>query len=183
MCWLAIDRAIKTADAYLGQHKPEWDSLRNCICQEVLTRGWDERLGAFKMAYEVPELDAATLLVGITGLISPSDPRFVVSTETIDRCLRKDAAVFRYRCDDGLPGQEAGFIICLGWLIEAYVLIGRQQKAAELFELLLKCLGPTGLMAEQFDPQMAVGLGNFPQAYSHLALINAAVAFDSAVKS
>ncbi len=180
MCWLAVDRAVKTADAYLGQHKSQWDSLRDRIADEVLMKGWDEPLGAFRMAYEVPELDAASLLIGITGLIPPRDPRFIRTVENVDRCLRKDGAVFRYRFDDGLPGQEAGFLLCLGWLIEAYVLIGDKRKATELFERLLACAGPTGLLAEQYDPQSAAGLGNFPQAYSHLALINAAVALDGA---
>lgn len=180
MCWLAVDRAIKIADAYLGKHFVEWDSLRDRIAAEALDQGWDEPLGAFKMAYEVPELDAASLLIGIAGLLPPGDPRFVRTVENVDRCLRRGTAVFRYRFDDGLPGQEGGFLLCLGWLIEALVLIGDQERAAQLFEHFLTCAGPTGLMSEQFDSRDGAALGNFPQAYSHLALINAAVALAGA---
>lgn len=178
MCWLAVDRAIKLADVYSGRHKPEWERLRDAIAGDVLEQGWDETLGAFRIAYDVPELDAAALQIGLSGMIPSTDVRFVRTVENVDRFLRNDSAVHRYRFDDGIPGQEGGFLICMGWLIESLALIGESAKARDLFEKLAACAGPTGVMAEQVDPYTGHGLGNCPQAYSHLALINAAVALD-----
>jgi len=176
MCWLAVDRAIKLAELSFGRHKAEWSGLRDAIAQDVLAQGWDEHLGAFRIAYDVPELDAAALQIGLCGLIPPTDVRFIRTVENVERFLRMGSAVYRYRFDDGIPGQEGGFLICLGWLIESLALIGDTHKATELFEKLVACAGPTGLLAEQVDPHTGHGLGNVPQAYSHLALINAAVA-------
>lgn len=176
MCWMAVDRAIKLSDLFFGHHKPDWDRLRDAIARDVLDQGWDEHLGAFRIAYDTPELDAAALQIGLSGLLPATDVRFMRTVENVDRFLRMDSAVYRYRFDDGIPGQEGGFLICMGWLIESLALIGETKRAHELFEKLIACAGPTGLMAEQVDPYTGHGLGNYPQAYSHLALINAAVA-------
>jgi trehalose 6-phosphate phosphatase len=178
MCWLAVDRAIRLADQFRGGHPPAWDGLNETIREDALTQGWDETLGGFRLAYDVSELDAASVLVGLHGLIPVTDERFVRTVESVDRLLRVNSAVYRYRFDDGLPGREGGMLICLGWLIEAYAALGAQTKAEALFERLMACAGHTGLLAEQVDAVTGIALGNFPQVYSHLALINSAVALD-----
>ncbi len=178
MCWHAVSRGMTVAEQMLGKSKPEWASLRDRIAADVLEHGWDGGLplrGAFTSAYGERSLDAATLQVGLTGLLAADDPRFVATVEAVNRELRHGAAVYRYHYDDGLPGVEGGFNLCTSWLIESLALIGRRDEAMELLEGYAGLAGPTGLMAEQFDPETGLALGNFPQAYSHLGLISAAV--------
>jgi trehalose 6-phosphate phosphatase len=141
----------------------------------VLSKGWYEPSRAFTAAYDLPDIDAAALAVGLTGMVAPDDPRFIATVEAVERTLRDGPTVYRYRNEDGLPGSEGGFHICAGWLLESYILIGRRDDAMALFNDLAALAGPTGLLCEQYDPQSKRGLGNHPQAYSHLALINAAV--------
>ncbi|MFH0983284.1 MAG: glycoside hydrolase family 15 protein, partial [Planctomycetota bacterium] len=128
--------------------------------------------------YDDHEADAATLAVGLSGLLPPDDPRFLGTIEHIERHLRIGPTVYRYRYDDGLPGGDSGFHLCTAWLIEAYALSGRVDVATELFEQYLALAGPTGLLSEEFEPEGRRALGNFPQAYSHLGLINAAIRLD-----
>jgi trehalose-phosphatase len=183
MCWVAVDRAIRLADVLMGQSREDWEKLREAIRHDVLTHGWDASRRAFTLAYDLREQDAACLQVGLSGFLPAGDDRFVSTVEGIMDHLLEGPAVYRYRCDDGLPGREGGFLICLGWLVEALVLLGRREQALRLFETLAGLAGPTGLFAEQVDPDTGLGLGNFPQAYSHLALINAAVTLESAKAS
>lgn len=179
MCWQTVDRALRVA-RYLGRRRPDWIALRDGIADDILQRGWNEARGAFCATYDGGEADAAALSVGLSGLLSNNDPRFTSTVELIERELRDNTTVYRYRYDDGLPGVEGGFGLCTAWLIEALVRIGRRGAAEELFAGYLAQAGPTGLMAEQFDPRGGRSLGNFPQAYSHLGLINAAVSLDRA---
>lgn len=176
MCWHAVDRALVVHDAMLGKGNTEWRSLRDRIAADVLSRGWNERAGAFTGSYESPELDAAALAVGLCGLVPMTDPRWAATVDAIDAHLRDGATVYRYRGDDGLPGTEGGFVICACWLVEAMVALGRMEEARRLFDGILAQAGPTGLFAEQWDPAHGVALGNFPQAYSHLGIINAVMA-------
>jgi trehalose 6-phosphate phosphatase len=175
MCWQTVDRALGIADIYLGRQPDEWKTLRDAIRDDVLARGWHEESRAFTAAYDLPEVDAAALSVGLSGMVVPNDPRFIATVEAVERTLREGPTVYRYRNADGLPGSEGGFHICAGWLLESYLLIGRRDEALALFNDMVSLAGPTGLLCEQFDPHQRRGLGNHPQAYSHLAIINAAV--------
>jgi len=178
MCWHAVDRALVVHDAVLGSENTEWRALRDRIGADVLAKGWNEQARAFTGAYECPDLDAAALTIGLTGLLPRSDPRWAATVDAIDKHLREGATVYRYRGDDGLPGGEGGFVVCACWLVEAMLTLGRRDEARRLFDAILGQAGPTGLMAEQWDPGLGIALGNFPQAYSHLGLINAALALN-----
>ncbi len=179
MCWQTVDRGVRVAE-YLGRVRPEWLALRDEIARDVLTHGWNAERGAFCATYGGAEADAAVLWVGLSGLLSPSDARFRSTVDLVSRELRRGPTVHRYFYDDGLPGQEGGFNLCTAWLIEALALVGDRDQAGELFHQYLAQCGPTGLMAEEFDAREGCALGNFPQAYSHLGLINAALALDGA---
>jgi pentatricopeptide repeat protein len=120
-------------------------------------------------------MDASSLWIGLSGLLPDDDPRFLATVLKVEAELRSGPVVYRYRWDDGLPGVEGGFHICTAWLIEAYLRTGRRGDAEELFEQMLLTAGPTGLLPEQYDPLAERGLGNHPQAYSHLGLINCAL--------
>lgn len=179
MCWLALDRAVRLADHFAGPRRDSWISLRDLIREEILVQGFDEGLGGFVAAYDLREPDASALSVGLTGMIGPDDPRFTGTVELVRSRLLDRGTVSRYRYDDGLPGPEGGFHLCTGWLVESLVMIGALGEARALFESLCKAAGATGLMCEQWCPVENTGLGNTPQAYSHAAVINAAVALAS----
>jgi len=174
MCWHMVDRALTLANL-LGLTRTHWVTLRDEIATDVLKNGCRADVGAFCATYNESEPDAGALWVGLSGLIPPDDPRFLRTIDYVNTHLRKGATVLRYRYDDGIPGIEGGFHICTGWLIESFALAGRRQEAQTLFDDLVALAGPTGLLSEQFDPDTHQALGNHPQAYSHLALINAAV--------
>ncbi len=175
MCWQTVDRAMRVA-RYLGRSQPHWAALRDAIAADVLERGWNESMQAFCATYDDGEADASALSVGLSGLLAPGDERFASTVRFVEDRLRHDDTVYRYRYDDGLPGTEGGFSLCTSWLIESYARIGRRDDARRLFDAYLSQCGPTGLMAEEFDPLDRRALGNFPQAYSHLGLIRAALA-------
>ncbi|WP_190819161.1 trehalose-phosphatase [Saccharopolyspora pogona] len=174
MCWVTLDRALKLATAYGREADPSWEPLRDQIAQDVVKNGWHPDVQAFTTAYEGSDLDAASLHVGLSGLIDPSDERFQATVTAIEAELRSGSTVYRYRRDDGLPGDEGGFHLCAAWLIEAYLLIGRRTEAEELFQQIVDTAGPTGLLSEEYDPIAERSLGNHPQAYSHLGLIRCA---------
>ncbi|MEV0697356.1 trehalose-phosphatase [Saccharopolyspora sp. NPDC050389] len=174
MCWVTLDRAVKLATAYGREADPSWAPLRDQIAQDVVKNGWHPDVQAFTTAYEGSDLDSASLHVGLSGLIDPSDERFQATVTAIEAELRSGSTVYRYRRDDGLPGDEGGFHLCAAWLIEAYLLIGRRTEAEELFQQIVDTAGPTGLLSEEYDPIAERSLGNHPQAYSHLGLIRCA---------
>lgn len=175
MCWMTIDRALRVEEATLGRRRPEWIALCEEIRQDILTSAWSERAGAFTIAYGSDELDAAALWVGLSGMLAPDDPKFHATIDAVQRVLLRDSMVYRYLEDDGLPGREGGFHICTGWLVESLVIAGRRSEAQQLFDAWTALAGPLGLMPEQYEPQYGISLGNFPQAYSHLAVIDAAI--------
>lgn len=180
MCWHAVDRAITVAEKGMGKSRTDWERLREAIAQDVLANGWDPHVGAFTAAYGEDDLDASALAIGLTGLIDPRDERFVRTVEAIEKSLRNGPTVYRYTCDDGLAGEEGGWFLCTAWLIESMALCGRLADARALFDQMCACAGSTGLLAEEFDPPTGLSLGNFPQAYSHLGVINAALALEKA---
>ncbi|MGH3403041.1 MAG: trehalose-phosphatase [Streptosporangiaceae bacterium] len=174
MCWVAVDRAIRLAGTYGRVADPAWPGIRDAIAADVLEHGWSDRQQAFTAAYEGTDLDAASLHVGLSGLLGPADHRFEATVTAVEAELRSGGTVYRYRRDDGLPGSEGGFHLCTAWLIEAYLLTGRRTDAEELFGGLIGTVGPTGLLPEEYDPVTERSLGNHPQAYSHAGLIRCA---------
>ncbi|HKT01681.1 MAG TPA: trehalose-phosphatase [Rugosimonospora sp.] len=182
MCWLTVDRAIRIAEDFNGGARPGWGELRDRIGANVLEFGWHEQAGAYTVAYGFPEMDASSLWIGLSGLLPNENPRFLDTVLAIEADLRSGPTVYRYKWDDGLPGREGGFHICAAWMIEAYLRTGRRADAEELFEQMLDCAGPTGLLPEQYDPEAERGLGNHPQAYSHLGLIRCALLLDGTIK-
>jgi trehalose-phosphatase len=180
MCWLTVDRAIQLEEHGMPIQE-RWRELRDTIAENVLTHGWHDDVGAYTVAYSERDLDASSLWIGLSGLLSDDDPRFLSTVLAIEAELRSGSTVYRYLWDDGLPGREGGFHICTAWLIEAYLRTGRRTEAEELFDQMLDCAGPTGLLPEQYDPEAERGLGNHPQAYSHLGLIRCALLLDRKV--
>jgi trehalose 6-phosphate phosphatase len=174
MCWVAVDRAMRLAQRYDRAIDAAWPALREAIAADVLSQGWNNEIQAFSAAYDGSDLDAASLHVGLSGLLNPADPQFQATVTAIEAGLRSGPTVYRYRRDDGLPGQEGGFHLCTTWLIEAYLLTGRRYEAEELFKQLAGAAGPTGLLPEEYDPVAERSLGNHPQAYSHLGLLRCA---------
>jgi trehalose 6-phosphate phosphatase len=175
MCWLTVDRGIRISERFLDRPRPEWEALREQIAADILTQGWNESAGTFTAAYGDDDLDAATLWVGLSGLLECTDPRFLGTIDAIERQLRDGPTVYRYITDDGLPGREGGFFICASWLVEAFDRADRRDDAEELFEQLVELAGSEGLLPEQYDPGLGRTLGNHPQAYSHIGLIENAL--------
>lgn len=175
MCWHAVDRSLVVHRAVLGRANPAWEGLRDRIAADLMANGWNERVGSFTAAYGVDDLDATALLIGLTGFLPSQDARWVRTVDAVERDLRRGATVLRYRCDDGLPGREGGFVVCACWLVEALLTIGRVEEADRLLDAVVAQAGPTGLLTEQYDDWTGAALGNFPQAYSHLGLVNAAI--------
>jgi GH15 family glucan-1,4-alpha-glucosidase len=176
MCWMAVDRAIAITERTGGKARPEWIALREEIYNDVLQNGWDDKVGSFVVAYGVPELDASVLQIVSSGMLSADDERARATLRAIEVALRDGPTVFRYRYDDGIAGHDSGFHLCTGWLIEAYVRSGRLDDAYDLFKQMLTLAGPTGLLSEGYDPRADRALGNFPQAYSHIAVVDSAYA-------
>ncbi|QIS08422.1 trehalose-phosphatase [Nocardia arthritidis] len=174
MGWLTVDRALMLARKFERPVDPSWELLRETIADEVKTQGWNDEVKSYTAAYDGTDLDAATLHIGLSGLIDPSDPRFAATVVATEAELRSGATVYRYHHDDGLPGGEGGFHLCAAWLIEAYLLIGKRSDAEALFAQLVDAAGPTGLLSEEYDPVAERSLGNHPQAYSHLGLLRCA---------
>jgi pentatricopeptide repeat protein len=182
MCWLTVDRAVRLVAQHGGEPRQDWIRLRDRIGANIVERGWHEEAGAYTVAYGHPEMDASSLWVGLSGLLEDDDPRFLATVLAIEAELRSGPIVYRYKWDDGLPGVEGGFHVCSAWMIEAYLRTGRRADAEELFDQMLDCTGPTGLLPEQYDPQAERGLGNHPQAYSHLGLIRCALLLDGSIR-
>jgi trehalose 6-phosphate phosphatase len=175
MCWLTVDRAVRLHEFRDLPVPAAWPALRDEIATNVLEHGWSEEAGSYTVAYGDPESDAAALWIGLSGLLAEDDPRFLATVLRVEADLRSGPTVYRYKWDDGLPGVEGGFHLCTSWLIEAYLRTGRRADAEELFDQLLSCAGPTGLLPEEYDPETERALGNHPQAYSHLGLIRCAL--------
>jgi GH15 family glucan-1,4-alpha-glucosidase len=176
MCWVALDRAAKLAEIR-GDPKlrSEWRATADEIKADILEHG--VRDGVLRQHYETEALDASTLLAAIFGFLPGDDERMRASVEAIARDLTEDGFVLRYRTDetdDGMSGKEGSFLICSFWLVSALAVVGDLQAARDLMERLLSVASPLGLYAEEFDTSTGRHLGNFPQAFSHLALIEAA---------
>ncbi len=178
-CWKTVDRAVRIASRLVDRRREDWIELRDAIAEDIFRHGVNKSTHAFNAAYESSFPDAATLHVGLSGLVPPDDDRFRATIRVVEEALRVGATVYRYRHDDGLPGREGGFHLCTSWLIQAYALVGRLDDARELLNEYVKLCGPTGLMSEEWCPETRRALGNFPQAYSHIGLIDAVLAIES----
>ncbi len=174
MCWVTIDRALALAVEFGRPADPSWDGLRAAIAEDVTEHGWSAHAHSYTAAYDGVDLDAASLFIGLSGLLDPADPRFVATVSATEAVLRSGATVYRYRAEDGLPGTEGGFHLCAAWLVEAYLLVGQRPQAEALFKQLVAAAGPTGLLSEEYDPVAERALGNHPQAYSHIGLLRCA---------
>ena len=179
MCWLAVDRGIRISERFLDRKKPAWEQLRQTIAEDILDKAWHEQSSAYTAAYGADDLDAASLMIGLMGLVECTDPRFMATIDAIDKRLRMGPTVFRYLADDGLPGREGGFFICASWLVDSFYKAGRRDEAESLFESMIELAGPEGLLPEQYDPLLCRTLGNHPQAYSHIGLIENALTLSS----
>jgi len=177
MAWVAFDRAIKTVEeAGLSGPVERWRRLRDAIHDEACARAWNSEKGAFCQAYGSAQLDASLLLIPQVGFLPARDPRMVATIKAIERELVQDGLVMRYRTvgQDGLPPGEGTFLACSFWLADCYVLLGRVTEARALFERLLALRNDVGLLSEEYDPVRQRLCGNFPQAFSHVGLINTA---------
>jgi GH15 family glucan-1,4-alpha-glucosidase len=174
MTWVAADRAVKLAEA-TGLPAPvgRWRALREEVHADVCAHGYDERLGVFVQHYGGRELDAATLFVAKTGFLPPDDPRVVRTVTAVRDRLDHGGFVRRYTAD-GLPGTEGAFVACSFWLADALAAIGSRAEAEELFGRTVRLGNDLGLLSEEWDPLAERQLGNTPQAFSHVALVNAA---------
>jgi GH15 family glucan-1,4-alpha-glucosidase len=186
MAWVAFDRAIKDAEAF-GLEAPvdRWRKLRADIHAEVCEKAFNPRVGAFVQAYGSEHLDASALLIPVVGFLRPEDARVRCTVEAIERRLVRNGVVLRYDTavtEDGLPPGEGAFLACSFWLADAYVLLGRDEDARRLFERLLSLRNDLGLLSEEYDPAAKRLLGNFPQAFSHIALVNTAHNLERAEK-
>ena len=186
MCWVAFDRMVKSAEEFdLKGPVEHWKKLRAEIHADVCANGFNAELGSFVQSYGATELDASLLLMPAVGFLSPDEPRIRGTIAAIERELMLDGFVLRYdtrRTDDGLPPGEGAFLACSFWLADAYVLQGRTAEARDLFERLLSLRNDLGLLAEEYDPIAGRLVGNFPQAFSHVALVNTAANLSRAIK-
>ncbi|HEY2029877.1 MAG TPA: glycoside hydrolase family 15 protein [Myxococcales bacterium] len=183
MAWVAFDRGIKGIEEY-GLKGPleRWKKTRDLIHQQVCERGFDKELGSFVQSYGSKEVDASLLLLS-QGFLPPDDPRIVGTVRRIERDLLQNGFVLRYRTHenvDGLPPGEGVFLACSFWLVDNYVLQGRLEEARTLFDRLAALANDVGLLAEEYDPIAKRQLGNFPQAFSHVSLVNAALRLNRA---
>ncbi|MFC4542541.1 glycoside hydrolase family 15 protein [Halosolutus amylolyticus] len=180
LCWTALDRGIEIAEAAGDDASAPLDRWRTCrreVRDAILGRGYSERADSFVRAFGDEEtLDAANLLVPVVGFLPPEDDRVQGTIDaTIDRLEADDGLVRRYEGDDGLPGEASPFVVCSFWLVSALALSGRTAEATERFERLLEETSSLGLLAEAIDPESGDQRGNFPQAYSHIGLLNSAL--------
>jgi GH15 family glucan-1,4-alpha-glucosidase len=175
MCWVAFDRAVKSCERFaLDGPVDRWRDIRARIREDILTHGFDNERGTFVQYYGGHELDAALLLIPQVGFLPASDAHVTGTVAAIEKELIHDGLVMRYSKDFAYPEREGAFIACTYWLADVYVMLGRIDEAVELFERLLTLRNDLGLLSEQYDLGARRLVGNFPQGFSHIGLINTA---------
>jgi GH15 family glucan-1,4-alpha-glucosidase len=178
MAWVAFDRAIRSAEEFnLKAPLEHWRAIRDKIHDQVCSEGFDKAQNTFVQSYGSTALDASLLLIPLVGFLPPTDPRVIGTLAAIESDLMRDGFVMRYdthRGVDGLPAGEGAFLACSFWLVDNYILQGRYDEAHAMFTRLLGLRNDVGLLAEEYDAASERQVGNFPQAFSHLALINTA---------
>ncbi|MDF8264060.1 glycoside hydrolase family 15 protein [Luteipulveratus flavus] len=179
MVWAAFDRAIRAVEQH-GYEGPvdRWREVRDAVRQEILDKGFDRAKNTFTQHYDTTEVDASLLLIPLVGFLPADDPRVRGTVAAVENDLMRDGLLLRYRTEsgvDGLSGDEHPFLACSFWLVAAYAVTGELEKARELMDRLVGLANDVGLLAEEYDPKEQRMVGNYPQAFSHLTLINAAV--------
>jgi GH15 family glucan-1,4-alpha-glucosidase len=177
MVWVALDRAISIAE-HTGADAPldTWRAARQQVHDEVCAQAFSEKLGAFTQVYGGEQLDSSLLLMPMVGFLPALDPRVKGTIEAIEQKLMRNGLLLRYdtgKSDDGLPSGEGAFLACSFWLVSCLKLVGREEDARQLLDRLLALRNDLGLMAEEYDTQRKRQVGNFPQAFSHIAMVNA----------
>jgi GH15 family glucan-1,4-alpha-glucosidase len=185
MCWVALDRAISLADLlHAGDDVARWRNISQQIREAILNHGWSTKAGAFTQYFGSDELDASNLMMPIMGFLPATDARMLATIDAIDeRLTDARGLVYRYRTattSDGLAGEEGTFLLCTLWLAEALALADQPERARTTFERVLEHVNDVGLLSEEVDGATGEMLGNFPQAFSHIGLINAAWAIGEA---
>ncbi len=179
LCWTALDRGVRLSSRFGWEHKAEvWRAERRALRREILSRGYSVKRGSFLQAYDHPQLDASALKIGLLGFLRPKDPRVLSTIRAIEKDLGDHGMIYRYSCTegiDGLEGEEGTFTICSFWHVEALARAGKSAEARKAFERLLQRSGPLGLFSEQIGAD-GTALGNYPQAFTHLSLVQAALA-------
>jgi GH15 family glucan-1,4-alpha-glucosidase len=178
MAWVAFDRAVRAVEVHgLDGPVDQWRAIRDAIHAEVYDQGWNPDVGAFTQFYGAAELDASLLMMPLVGFLAPDDERMVRTVEAIQKRLTKDGFVLRYENTsgvDGLPGSEGMFLPCTLWLVGCLRLMGRIDEATALFQQVGALANDVGLLSEEYDPDRRRLLGNFPQAFTHVGIVNAA---------
>jgi alpha,alpha-trehalase len=182
MCWVALDRAVALADPLDASHRVEaWKQTQAQIREAILTRGWSDRAGAFTQSFGSDDLDASNLMLPLVGFLPADEPRVLATIDaTEERLTDARGLVYRYRSHDGLEGEEGAFLLCTFWLAQALARAGQSKRARTVFERAAAFVNDVGLLAEEVDPVSGELLGNFPQAFSHIGLVNAAWAISEA---
>jgi GH15 family glucan-1,4-alpha-glucosidase len=182
MCWVALDCAIDLVDILRAQDRAEaWAVTREQIREAILEQGWSEKAGAFTQTFGSDDLDASVLMMPIVGFLPATDPRMRSTIDTVAEQLTDTRGlVYRYRVPDGLSGEEGSFLLCTFWLAHAQALAGEIEQARATFERAVACANDVWLLAEEVDQISGELLGNFPQAFSHIGLVNAAWAISQA---
>jgi GH15 family glucan-1,4-alpha-glucosidase len=187
MVWTAFDRAVRAVEQHgLTGDVDHWRNLRDRVHDEVMRDGFDEERNSFRQHYDTTDVDAALLMLPLVGFIDGRDPRMLGTIEAIEQDLTRDGLILRYRTEsgiDGLSGDEHPFLACSFWLVSAYTLAGRLDDARALFDRLVGLTNDVGLLSEEYDAGSGRMAGNFPQAFSHLALVQAAFALREATGS
>jgi GH15 family glucan-1,4-alpha-glucosidase len=179
MVWVAFDRAVRAVEQH-GLEGPvdRWREIRDQIRDEVLEKGVDRKRNTFTQHYDTTEVDASLLVLGTCGFIDGHDPLMLGTIAAIEDDLMRDGLLLRYRTEsgvDGLSGAEHPFLACTFWLVSAYAAAGRVDDAEKLLQRLVDLSNDVGLLAEEYDPSTGRQVGNFPQAFSHLTLVGAAL--------
>jgi GH15 family glucan-1,4-alpha-glucosidase len=176
MCWVALDRAVALADVLDGGGRVErWRQTREEIRTAILAGGWSDKARAFTQTFGSDDLDASNLMIPIVGFLPGDDARVVATVDAIaSRLTDEHGLVYRYRAADGLEGEEGSFLLCTFWLAQAQALAGQLRQATDTFSRAAAYANDVGLFAEEVDPRNRELLGNFPQAFSHIGLVNAA---------
>ena len=176
MCWVALDRAVALADRLDASDRAEkWKHTQDEIREAILTRGWSDKANAFSQSFGSDDLDASNLMLPLVGFLPADEPRVLSTLDaTEERLTDERGLVYRYRSQDGLEGEEGTFLLCTFWLAQALARAGRTARARTVFERAVAFVNDVGLLAEEVDPVNGELLGNFPQAFSHIGLVNAA---------
>jgi GH15 family glucan-1,4-alpha-glucosidase len=189
MAWLAFDRGVRAVEEYGREGAVDsWRACRDAIKAEVLERGWNDELGSFVQYYDSDRLDASLLTIPLVGFLPAEDPRVRGTLEAVRRTLMRGGFVHRYQHDeavaavDGLPPGEGAFLLCSFWFVDNLILLGELDEARELFERLLGLRSELGLLSEEYDRELGRLVGNYPQAFSHIGLVNTAILLERALR-